>query len=51
MTDEQIKILRELIKSEIDCSKIDGTEHGKWGWSERELNKGWKIFQESFSNE
>jgi hypothetical protein len=51
MTDEQIKMLRYLIKQEIDCAGIDGMEHGAWGWAEKQLDEGWKTFQESFSND
>ena len=49
MTDEQIKILRNLIKDEIECAQIDGFEHGQWGWAEKQLDEGWKAFQESFN--
>ena len=49
MTDEQIKMLRNLIKDEIECAQIDGMEHGQWGWAEKELDKHWKEFQESFN--
>ena len=48
MTDEQIKMLRCLIKDEIECAQIDGMEHGQWGWAEKQLDEGWKEFQESF---
>ena len=48
MTDEQIQMLRDLIKSEIECAQIDGMEHGVWGWAEKQLDEGWKKFQESF---
>jgi len=48
MTDEQIKMLRRLIQDEIECAQIDGFEHGKWGWAEKQLDEGWKVFQESF---
>mgnify|MGYP001002720806 CR=1 FL=1 len=51
MIDEQIQMLRELIKSEIDCAQIDGMEHGSWGWVEKRLDEGWKTFQESFTTE
>jgi hypothetical protein len=49
MTDEQIKMLRYLIKQEIDCASIDGMEHGQWGWAEKQLDEGWKEFRESFN--
>ncbi len=50
MTDEQIEMLRHLIKQEIDAAQIDGMEHGAWGWADRQLNEGWKEFQESFND-
>jgi hypothetical protein len=50
MTEEQIQMLRDLIKSEIDCAQIDGMEHGSWGWAEKRLDEGWKTFQESFND-
>ena len=49
MTEEQITMLRRLIKDEIECAQIDGMEHGQWGWAEKELDKHWKEFQESFN--
>ena len=49
MTDEQIKMLRGLIQEEIECAQIDGFEHGVWGWAEKQLDEGWKVFQESFT--
>ena len=51
MTNEQIQMLRWLIKDEIDAAGIDGMEHGVWGWAERNLDENWKKFQESFTNE
>jgi hypothetical protein len=48
MTEDQIKMLRNLIKDEIACAQIDGFEHGQWGWAEKSLEIGWKEFQESF---
>jgi hypothetical protein len=50
MTKEQIEMLRDLIKSEIDAAGIDGMEHGAWGWAESQLDKGWETFVESFNN-
>jgi len=47
MTEEQITMLRRLIKDEIDAAQIDGMEHGQWGWAEKQLDEGWKQFQES----
>jgi hypothetical protein len=51
MTDEQIQMLRYLIKQEIDCAGIDSFEHGAWGWAEKQLDEGWKEFQDSFKND
>ena len=50
MTEEQITMLRRLIKDEIECAQIDGFEHGQWGWAEKQLDEGWKVFQESFND-
>jgi len=25
-------------------------EHGQWGWAEKQLDEGWKEFQESFND-
>ena len=50
MTEEQIKMLRSIIKQEIEAAGIDGMEHGVWGWAEKELDKDWKEFQESFGD-
>jgi hypothetical protein len=51
MTEEQIQMLRELIRYEIESAQIDGMEHGAWGWAEKQLDEGWKAFRESFKNE
>ena len=48
MTEEQIEMLRFLIKDEIEAAGIDGMEHGAWGWAEKQLDEGWKKFKESF---
>jgi len=48
MTEEQIKILRWLIKDEIEATGIDGMEHGVWGWAEKQLDENWKKFQKTF---
>jgi len=48
MTEEQIQILRSLIKGEIDAAGIDGMEHGPCGWADKQLEEGWKYFEESF---
>ena len=48
MTDEQIDMLRHLIKQEIDAAQIDGMEHGQWGWADKQLEEGWDMFRESF---
>ena len=49
MTDEQIQMLRRLIQDEISSAGIDGMEHGAWGWADKQLDMGWKEFQESFN--
>ena len=49
MTDEQIQMLRRLIQDEISSAGIDGMEHGAWGWADKQLDIGWKEFQESFN--
>ncbi len=51
MTDEQIKLLRLAVQQEIEYASIDGFEHGAWGWAEKDADKLWKEFQESFSQE
>ena len=48
MTNEQIVLLRHLIKQEIDAAQIDGMEHGQWGWADKQLDEGWEMFRESF---
>jgi hypothetical protein len=48
--EEQIKMLRRLIQDEIKYAQIDGMEHGQWGWAEKQLDEGWKRFQESFDD-
>jgi hypothetical protein len=50
MTEEQIKMLRFIIKQEIEAAGIDGMEHGAWGWAEKQLDENWKEFQESFTD-
>lgn len=50
MNKEQIEMLRWLIIGEIEAAKIDGMEHGSWGWEESRLDEGWKKFQESFGD-
>ena len=49
MTEEQIDMLRHLIKQEIDAAQIDGMEHGAWGWEDKQLEEGWKTFIDSFN--
>ena len=51
MTEEQIELLRHLIKQEIDAAQIDGMEHGAWGWADKQLDEGWKCFRESFNEQ
>ena len=48
LTNEQIVLLRHLIKQEIDAAQIDGMEHGAWGWADKQLDEGWEMFRESF---
>jgi hypothetical protein len=48
MTEEQLDALRYLIKQEIDAAQIDGMEHGVWGWADKQLEKGWRDFKDSF---
>lgn len=50
MTEEQIDMLRQLIKQECDAAQIDGMEHGVWGWADKQLEEGWKQFKESFND-
>ena len=50
MTEEQIQMLRMLIKDEINAANIDGMEHGAWGWAEKQLDEDWEKFQNSFVN-
>jgi hypothetical protein len=49
MTEEQLDLLRHLIKQEIDAAQIDGMEHGAWGWADKQLEEGWKCFKDSFN--
>lgn len=49
MTEEQLAMLRWLIKDEIEAAGINSMDHGSWGWAENRLNEGWKKFQESFN--
>lgn len=49
MTEDQVKMLRHLIQSEIEYAQIDGMEHGQWGWAEKQLDEGWKTFIDSFT--
>jgi len=50
MTEEQVQMLRRLIKDEVEAAGIDGMDHGAWGWAEKQLDKDWKTFQESFTD-
>ena len=50
MTEEQLDFLRDLIKQEIDAAQIDGMEHGAWGWADKQLEKGWREFKDSFKS-
>jgi hypothetical protein len=48
LTEEQLDLLRCLIKQEIDAAQIDGMEHGVWGWADKQLEERWKEFKDSF---
>ena len=48
MTEEQIQMLRRLIKDEIEAAGIDGMEHGAWGWAEKQLDENWEKFRKTF---
>jgi hypothetical protein len=48
MTEEQIQMLRMLIKDEINAANIDGMEHSAWGWAEKQLDEDWDRLQNSF---
>jgi phosphoglycolate phosphatase-like HAD superfamily hydrolase len=50
MNNKQIKMLRFIVKQEIEAAGIDGMEHGAWGWAEKQLDENWKEFQESFTD-
>ena len=50
MTEEQIMMLRRLIQDEIEVAGVDGFEHGVWGFMDKQLDKHWKEFQESFND-
>ncbi len=49
MTDEQIQMLRGLIRYEVESAQIDGMEHGAWGWAEKQLDENWQQFKETFN--
>jgi hypothetical protein len=48
MTEDQIQMLRFIIKQEIEVADIDGMEHGVWGWAEKQLDENWEKFRQSF---
>lgn len=50
MTEEQLDLLRYLIKQEIDAAQIDGMEHGAWGWADKMLDERWQKFKNSFKS-
>ncbi len=50
MTEEQLDLLRHLIKQEIDAANINGMEHGAWGWADKQLEEGWKCFKDSIGD-
>ena len=49
MTEQQLDDLRYLIQQEIESAKIDGMEHGVWGWADKQLDKGWQDLKDSFN--
>lgn len=49
MTEEQIKMLRFIIRQEIELARIDGLyDHGAAAWTERTLDENWEEFRKSF---
>ena len=50
MTEQQLDDLRYLIQQEIESAKIDGMEHGAWGWADKQLEEGWREFKDSFKS-
>jgi hypothetical protein len=50
MNKKQIEMLRFIVKQEIETAGIDGMEHGAWGWAEKQLDKNWEEFQQSFTD-
>lgn len=50
MTEEQLDVLRSLIKLEVEAALIDGMEHGAWGWIDKQLDEGWQHLKDSFKN-
>jgi hypothetical protein len=50
MTEEQLDALRHLIKQEINAARIDGMEHGAWGWIDEQVEEGWECFKDSFKS-
>ena len=48
MNPDQIKMLRFIIKQEIEAAGIDGLyDHGAAAWAERMLDENWEEFQQS----
>ena len=48
MTEEQLNVLRSLIKLEVELAQIDGMDHGSWGWVDQQLEEGWQALKDSF---
>jgi hypothetical protein len=49
MTEEQINMLRFIIRQEIELAGIDGLyDHGAAAWTERMLDENWEEFRKSF---
>ncbi len=50
MTEEQLDVLRQLIKLEIELAQVDGMEHGSWGWIDKQVEEVWQEFKDSFKS-
>lgn len=51
MTEEQLDLLRSLIRLEVEFALADGMEHGSWGWTGKQLEKGWQALKDDFKAE
>ena len=50
MTEEQLNLLRSLIRLEVELAQIDGMEHGSWGWTDKQLDEGWQALKDDFKS-